>query len=81
MSFARYPAYKDSGVDWLGEVPAHWEVVRLNTTATCNDEVLLESTAEDYEIEYVEISGVQAGQGITEASLIYSMSAKRRQRR
>lgn len=21
-----YPAYKDSGVSWLGEVPAHWEV-------------------------------------------------------
>ena len=21
-----YPAYKDSGVPWLGEVPAHWEV-------------------------------------------------------
>ncbi len=24
-----YPAYKDSGVPWLGEVPAHWEVVPL----------------------------------------------------
>ena len=24
MSFARYPAYKDSGVAWLGEVPGHW---------------------------------------------------------
>jgi type I restriction enzyme, S subunit len=22
-----YPAYKDSGVPWLGRVPAHWEVV------------------------------------------------------
>ena len=21
-----YPAYKDSGVPWLGEIPAHWEV-------------------------------------------------------
>lgn len=29
MSFPRYPAYKDSGVEWLGEVPAHWEVGRL----------------------------------------------------
>jgi type I restriction enzyme, S subunit len=26
MSFPRYPAYKDSGVEWLGEVPEHWEV-------------------------------------------------------
>ena len=24
-----YPAYKDSGVPWLGDVPAHWEVRRL----------------------------------------------------
>ena len=24
----RYPAYKHSGVDWLGEVPKHWEMVR-----------------------------------------------------
>ena len=24
-----YPAYKGSGVEWLGEVPTHWEVRRL----------------------------------------------------
>ena len=24
--FESYPAYKDSGVDWIGEIPAHWEV-------------------------------------------------------
>lgn len=21
----RYESYKDSGVEWLGEVPSHWE--------------------------------------------------------
>ena len=26
MSFPRYPDYKDSGVEWLGDVPVHWEV-------------------------------------------------------
>src|SRR5690606_34894922 len=25
-TFPRYPAYKDSGVEWMGEVPAHWNV-------------------------------------------------------
>ena len=25
MSFPRYPAYKDSGVEWLGMVPEHWD--------------------------------------------------------
>ena len=29
MSFPSYPEYKDSGVEWLGEVPAHWAVVPL----------------------------------------------------
>jgi len=24
-----YPAYKDSGLEWLGQVPTHWEVRRL----------------------------------------------------
>ncbi len=29
MSFLRYPKYKDSGVEWLGEMPQHWRVSRL----------------------------------------------------
>ncbi len=29
-----YPAYKDSGVEWLGRVPAHWEVAALRHLAT-----------------------------------------------
>ena len=28
-----YPAYKPSGVSWLGEVPEHWEVRRLRNVA------------------------------------------------
>ena len=29
----RYPKYKDSGVEWLGNVPEHWEVRRLRQVA------------------------------------------------
>ncbi|MGE6690612.1 restriction endonuclease subunit S [Stutzerimonas stutzeri] len=32
MSFPAYPAYKDSGVEWLGEVPQHWPVYSLKRT-------------------------------------------------
>ncbi len=28
-----YPAYKPSGLDWLGDVPTHWEVRRLRNLA------------------------------------------------
>jgi type I restriction enzyme S subunit len=34
MSFPRYPEYKPSGVEWLGDVPQHWQVSRLKRFAT-----------------------------------------------
>lgn len=33
MSFPKYEDYKDSGVEWLGEVPAHWNMVPLKHLA------------------------------------------------
>ena len=30
-----YPAYKSSGVEWLGKVPAHWEVTRVKDEFRC----------------------------------------------
>lgn len=36
MSFPRYEEYKDSGVEWLGDAPAHWKVVRLRHIAELN---------------------------------------------
>ena len=29
VKIKKYPAYKDSGVEWLGEIPEHWEVRRI----------------------------------------------------
>ncbi|MEM9008769.1 MAG: restriction endonuclease subunit S, partial [Cyanobacteria bacterium P01_F01_bin.86] len=29
MSFPRYETYKESGVEWLGEVPEHWNITQL----------------------------------------------------
>jgi type I restriction enzyme S subunit len=32
-----YPAYKESGVEWIGEVPEHWKTMSLKRVATiCN---------------------------------------------
>ena len=31
MEFKQYPNYKDSGVEWLGEVPEHWEIMQLKS--------------------------------------------------
>lgn len=47
-AFSKYPAYKDSGVEWLGEVPEHWEVEKgiryfyeTESRSTTGDEELL----------------------------------------
>ena len=36
MSFPRYPAYKKSGVEWVGEIPVGWEYCRLRFVAQFN---------------------------------------------
>jgi type I restriction enzyme S subunit len=43
-----YPTYKDSGVEWLGEIPAHWEVKRLKRLA----ELLGGGTPQKDNLEY-----------------------------
>jgi type I restriction enzyme S subunit len=35
MKLPAYPKTKPSGVEWLGDVPEHWEVKRLKTSAAC----------------------------------------------
>ncbi len=63
-SFPRYAEYKDSGIEWLGEVPGQWRVQPLKSVCTCNDDVLDESTPPERQIKYVEISDVDALNGI-----------------
>jgi len=29
VKFQKYPVYKDSGVEWLGEIPQNWKIVRM----------------------------------------------------
>lgn len=33
-----YPSYKESGVEWIGKVPEHWEVVRIKRAAQISTE-------------------------------------------
>jgi len=52
MSFPTYPDYKDSGVEWLGKVPSHWNIARFkhifeerNERSQYGDETLLSVSA------------------------------------
>ena len=81
MSFPRYPAYKPSGVEWLGEVPEHWQEKPLKTITSINDEVLPESLSPDYEIEYVDIGSVSLANGIEKTEAMLFGDAPSRARR
>lgn len=32
--YLAYTEYKDSGIEWLGRIPAHWDVKRLKFIST-----------------------------------------------
>lgn len=32
----QYDSYKDSGVEWIGEVPSHWEILPFKRAITIN---------------------------------------------
>lgn len=53
---------KDSGVEWLGEVPAHWEVKRLKFIATVQTGVAKGKDLKDretIEVPYLRVANVQ----------------------
>ncbi len=56
-----YPAYKPSGVEWLGDVPEHWEVRRLKYWVGINDAELPETTSPEFAFRYLEIGAVGTG--------------------
>lgn len=81
MRLPPYPKYKPSGVEWLGEVPEHWDVKRLKYSASLNDEVLPETTDPGFELSYVDISSVDAVDGIVAIEDMAFERAPRRARR
>lgn len=56
-----YPAYKESGLPWLGQVPEHWEIKRLKNWVTINQNTLSEETSTDFAFDYLDISSVTTG--------------------
>ncbi len=73
---------KDSGVEWIGEVPEHWDVKPLKIIASCNDDSLPESMPLDMPIRYVDISAVSHDGGISRAeSMMFGDAPSRARRR
>ena len=55
-----YPEYKDSGVEWIGEIPKEWRNSKLKYVTSYNDLKLSDHTDPEYEFTYIEISDVDS---------------------
>lgn len=54
-----YPTYKDSGVEWLGEIPVHWQVKRLRFTVSMNPVASeVRGLAADTEVSFVPMEAI-----------------------
>lgn len=61
MKCLAYPEYKDSGVQWLGEVPEHWEVKRLKLAAHLNDRKV--EADEENPVPYIGMENIESWTG------------------
>lgn len=55
---------KDSGIEWIGEIPKHWEVKRLKNVCSTNNASLSDKTSKEFEFDYVDIGSVSFELGI-----------------
>lgn len=72
---------KDSGVEWIGDIPEGWTCEKLKFRAEVNAQQLASTTASDYYFDYVDISSVTYGKGIIATERMTFQSSPSRARR
>ena len=72
---------KDSGVEWIGQVPEHWEVKKLKFVSKINQHTLPENTNGSLSIKYVDIGSVSFENGIEKVENFSFKNAPSRARR
>lgn len=72
---------KDSGVEWIGKIPEHWEVKRLKYISNINKNSLPETTSPTIQINYVDIGSVSYEKGIEKIEVFEFKNAPSRARR
>ncbi len=73
---------KDSGIEWIGEVPEGWIVAPLKNYVSCNDKSLSENEDKNKIINYIEIGSVNnCGEIQNVQELIFSNAPSRARRK
>lgn len=74
---------RDSGIDWIKEIPIHWKIERLKNILLINKFSLSSKIDESYKIKYLEISnvnvnGIISEEGIEELDFVNAPSRAKR---
>lgn len=72
---------KDSSVEWIGQVPEHWDVKKLKFVSKINQHTLPENTNGSLSIKYVDIGSVSFENGIEKVENFSFKNAPSRARR
>lgn len=48
LSISRYPVYKDSGFEWLGSIPKHWNLLRIKSITKTKSGTTPKSGTDEY---------------------------------
>jgi type I restriction enzyme S subunit len=72
---------KDSAIEWLGEVPEHWDIRRIKEVAYINKRTLTEKTPNDYEFDYIDIGSITYGvKGFSSERMTFGTAPSRAKR-
>ena len=72
---------KDSGIEWIGDIPEHWKVKRVKEISNINKSTLSEKTPPNYEFDYVDIGSVTYGtKGYLKERVTYNTAPSRAKR-
>ncbi|MBR2981458.1 MAG: restriction endonuclease subunit S [Odoribacter sp.] len=72
---------RDSGIEWIGSIPEHWEVCRMKNVCTQNPNSLSEKEDKELEFDYVDIGSVSFEKGIFKSEHYAFKDAPSRARR
>lgn len=61
MRLPAYPKYKPSGIEWLGDVPKHWDVKRLKMAVRLTDKKV--EADEENPVPYVGLENIESWTG------------------
>ncbi|WP_217078235.1 restriction endonuclease subunit S [Clostridium baratii] len=64
MKYKKYDRYKDSGIEWIGSIPKHWDVSSLRWYISCKSGEFISTNEVEKEHKFNKVYKVIGGNGV-----------------